>query len=84
MKCTCGGEMAAGFIPDFGHFATWVGCWLPGTPDTNKSMLDRMKTGAGVALDMKEARMLEAHRCDNCGMVQLYARQPVPTGFAPT
>ncbi len=83
MKCSCGGEMELGFIPDFGMFATWTTVWLPGEATTQKSVLDRLRTGAGVSTEVGEARMLEAHRCGSCGLVQLFALKQAPLGATP-
>ena len=83
MTCNCGGDMERGFIPDFGMLATWASVWIPGQPDTNKSWLERVKTGGGVSLESAQALALEAHRCADCGVVQLYALKPVPAGVAP-
>lgn len=82
-KCNCGGEMVQGFIPDFGSLAAWATVWLPGNPNLKKSFLERVKSGGGVSVDSSEALALEAHRCDQCGMVQLYANSPVAVGTSP-
>jgi hypothetical protein len=73
----------AGFIPDFGLLATWVSVWLPGEPSMHKSTLDKFKTGGGVATEVGDAKMVEAMRCNDCGMVQLFARKPAPVGASP-
>ena len=83
MKCNCGGEMTQGFVPDFGHMATWAAVWVPGQPEFKKSFLERMKSGAGVAVDSTEAMALEAHRCNQCGLIQLYANSPAVSGSIP-
>lgn len=83
MKCSCGGETTSGFIPDFGTLATWAAIWVPGTPDTNKPALERLRTGGGVSVDGQSALMVEAQRCNTCGLLQLFARQPAPHGATP-
>ncbi len=75
--------MTLGFIPDFGMFATWTTVWLPGEATTQKSVLDRLRTGAGVSTEVGEARMLEAHRCESCGLLQLFALKAAPVGATP-
>lgn len=82
-KCSCGGEMVQGFIPDFGSLAAWATIWVPGNPNLAKSFLERMKQGGGVSVDKDEALALEAHRCSQCGQVQLYANSPVVVGTNP-
>ncbi len=82
LKCSCGGSLEEGFIPDFGMFATWVSVWFPGEPSTLKGVLDRIKTGAGIATESKDAKMVEALRCQTCGKLDLYARMPPPFGAA--
>lgn len=83
MNCPCGGELTEGFIPDFGLLAVWTSCWVPGSPDTNKSWLDRLKTGGGVQMAGANALMVEAWRCQSCGLLQLYANRPAPEGTSP-
>lgn len=83
MKCPCGGEMQQGFIPDFGTAATWTAIWVPGQPDLRKSVRERIQTGAGVSVDRASALMLEAYRCEECGLIQLYARRQAPAGASP-
>jgi hypothetical protein len=75
--------MHPGFIPDFGTFATWMAVWMPGEPKFEKTVWEAFRTGGGVATDRSAARMIEAHCCAKCGMVQLYARKPVPAGAMP-
>ncbi len=82
-KCSCGGELVQGFIPDFGSLAAWATIWVPGHPSLAKSFLERMKQGGGVSVDKDEALALEAHRCSQCGQVQLYANAPVMVGTSP-
>lgn len=80
MKCSCGGETQIGFIPDFGTMVTFTAVWYPGEPTTQKSAMERFRTGAGVATERGEGLMLEAHRCNDCGAVQLFANNPPPPG----
>jgi len=82
-KCNCGGELEQGFIPDFGSLAAWATVWVPGNPNLKKSFLERVKSGGGVSVDGSEALALEAHRCNQCGMVQLFANSPVVVGTSP-
>lgn len=82
-KCNCGGDMVLGFIPDFGSLAAWATVWVPGSPSLKKSFLERMKSGGGVSVDGTEALALEAHRCDQCGQVQLFANSPAVVGTSP-
>lgn len=82
-KCQCGGETEAGFIPDFGMFAVWTAIWLPGEPNLDKGVWDRFRTGAGIGTEVPGARMLEAHRCRKCGLLQIYALQKPPEGMSP-
>jgi len=82
-KCACGGEMVQGFIPDFGQLAVWTSVWVAGKPDLKKSFFDRIKSGGGISLEDAEALTLEAHRCNDCGLVQLYANSPVVVGTSP-
>ena len=84
MTCIgCGGALEAGFIPDFGHGATWVAVWVSGTPDRKKGFWETLRTGAGVATAGSEVRTLEAHRCRKCGRVELYANQPAERAISP-
>lgn len=83
MKCSCGGETQPGFIPDFGTMATWSAVWCPGEPSTEKGALERLRTGAGVATEAGTGLMLEAHRCTECGAVQLFALKAPPQGTTP-
>ena len=63
-NCDCGGTMTAGFIPDFGHYATWVAVFMPGEAKFDKAVWDRLLTGAGADTDREKARMIEAFWCD--------------------
>lgn len=72
--------MVAGFIPDFGTLATWVSVWMPGEPKFDKSVWDTFRTGGGVSTQSDAAKMIEAHCCDKCGQLALYAIKPVPRG----
>jgi hypothetical protein len=79
--CNCGGQMMEGFIPDFSYVATWVAVWMPGEPSLQKGWLEKFRTGFhGVHTDSSAVRMVEALRCDRCGLLQLYSRKPVPEG----
>lgn len=78
--CGCGGKLVPGFIPDFGMMATWVSIWLPGEPKFDKTVWDRFRTGAGVATNSDAAKMIEAHRCETCGQLALFAVKAVPQG----
>jgi hypothetical protein len=80
MKCTaCGGALEDGFIPDTGTAQTWVAIWVAGSPTTNKSFWERVRSGGGVSLEGVEAKAIDARRCTGCGHVELYAtRAPEP------
>lgn len=83
MQCSCGDAMEAGFIPDFGVFATWVGIWMPGEPDQHKNLKQKITTGGGVVTDLAQARQIEAYRCQSCGRLELYARKHPEVGASP-
>ncbi len=74
MKCGCGGTLEEGFIPDFAHVASWSSVWIGGAPTTSKSLGQLIRTGAGVRVDGRPVKRIEAWRCEACGRLELYAR----------
>lgn len=63
---TCAIPMAEGFIPDHGFGASrLVGAWVEGAPEF--SFLGNAKVGD------RPQYVLQAFRCPECGLVQLYA-----------
>jgi hypothetical protein len=80
MKCSaCGGALEDGFIPDTGTAQTWAAVWIAGSPSTNKSFWETVRSGGGVRLEGLEAKAIDARRCTGCGHLELYAtRAPDP------
>ncbi|HVI02157.1 MAG TPA: hypothetical protein VM869_25765 [Enhygromyxa sp.] len=79
-KCAaCGGSLELGFIPDVGTAQSWLAIWVAGTPSTDKSFWERLRTGGGVSLEDVEAKVIDAKRCTSCGRLELFAtRAPEP------
>jgi len=76
-KCPkCKGEMAEGFMLDTANtsnpwgFNRWFSQvrWVHGKPEKSK--------GSGVKWKDKEAFLVAAYRCANCGFVEHYAVEP--------
>lgn len=80
-KCiACQGELEDGFLPDIGAAQTWVAIWVAGTPDTEASFIDRLRTGGGVKLDGVNAKAIDAKRCKSCGRLELFATRDPDKG----
>lgn len=60
----CGGEMKVGFLVDEGYGEKHVASWIEGQPERN---------WMGLKLKRKRKLPLAAHRCADCGFVDLYA-----------
>ena len=75
-QCTCGGAMTAGFIPDHADMAAvWVSVFVEGTPQARASFWEKLNKGHGVTNWADEAVWaVTAHRCNDCGRVELYAK----------
>lgn len=81
--CYCGGSLTEGFIPDVAEHATWVSVWVKGKPK-QKGMWEALNsTGAGVATPKSETLAIQAHRCDQCGLLHLFAHNPVQPSLNP-
>ena len=75
-KCSCGGSMTEGFIPDFGDMAaTWVSQFVAGAPKTRASAVAKFFRGHGAAgWDEGDAWAITAFRCESCGRLDLFAK----------
>ncbi len=75
-RCSCGGSMTEGFVPDFGDMAaTWVSMFVAGTPKSRASKMEKFFRGQGVAgWDEEDAWAISAFRCDACGRLELFAK----------
>jgi predicted RNA-binding Zn-ribbon protein involved in translation (DUF1610 family) len=65
----CGGRMAAGSVVDYRRNVAAAGEWVPG------EVVASAWTGA---LRNEERFVLSAYRCEDCGFLKLYARDPAP------
>ena len=75
MRCPCGGGLEEGFVPDFSQGASWTSVWIAGQPTTSKPLGQVLRTGAGVRVDGRDVKVIEAWRCGACGRLELYARR---------
>ena len=75
-RCSCGGAMVEGFIPDFGDMAaTWVSVFVAGTPKSRESAVAKFFRGHGVAgWDEEDAWAISAFRCESCGRLDLFVK----------
>ena len=69
----CNAEMEVGFIPDASFMGAWQTCWHRGPAEKASSVLDQLKSGAGIKYDRKEMVAITAHRCTECGFLKFYA-----------
>ena len=69
-ECTeCGGRMSAGSMVDYRRNVAAAGEWVPGEVTTS---------GWTGAIKNPERFVTSAYRCDACGFLKLYAREPAP------
>ncbi len=75
-KCTCGGALSVGFIPDHaGGAAIWSSMFVEGTPQARSSFWEKLRKGQGIAEWSEESVWaITAHRCTACGRLELYAK----------
>lgn len=71
----CSGPMEPGFVPTSkGGASMFPAAWHPGAPDADKSFWEKVTTGAeGAKIDPDQLVPILAHRCSECGLLQLYA-----------
>ena len=69
----CNATMESGFIPDASFMGVWQTCWHRGDAEQANTLLDQLKTGAGVKHDKKQMIPIVAFRCTNCGWLKFYA-----------
>ncbi len=82
-KCSCGGRLRLGFVPDFAERARYVSLFVGGRPQARKSLLAKMFKGFGIEdWDEDDVWMLSAYRCDACGRVEFFAVDPPISGVA--
>ena len=76
-KCPkCGAEMVEGFLLDHSHGAHVVAQWIEGKPEA--SVWQRF--WHRLNLRGRERRTLSAHRCTQCGLLELYASEAPSQG----
>lgn len=69
-ECTeCGGRMTAGSMVDYRRNVAAAGEWVAGEVATS---------GWTGAIKNPERFVTSAYRCDECGFLKLYARDPAP------
>lgn len=69
-ECTeCGGRMSAGSLVDYRRNVAAAGEWVPGEVTTS---------GWTGAIRNPERFVTAAYRCEECGFLKLYAREPAP------
>ena len=69
-ECTeCGGRMTAGSVVDFRRNVAAAGEWVPG---------EVMTSGWTGQIENESRFVMSAYRCDECGFLKLYAREPAP------
>jgi hypothetical protein len=65
----CGGRMTAGSMVDYRRNVATTGEWVPG------EVVSSMWTGA---IKNPDRFAVGAYRCEDCGCLKLYAREPAP------
>ena len=68
----CNGELELGFVPDVTMFKALQLSWHRGTPD-DKTFLEFLKYGPSVKYDRSQLLPIRAYRCQNCGLLRLFA-----------
>lgn len=76
----CNVELEPGFVPEAtagGFFAT---VWHPGEASQEKmTWLQKLASPGGVRYEHENVKEIEAHRCPQCGRLELFAhRSPEP------
>ena len=69
----CNAAMEVGFVPDASYMGVWQTCWHRGPAETASSVLDQLRSGAGIKYDRNEMVAITAHRCTQCGFLKFYA-----------
>jgi hypothetical protein len=74
--CRCGGTMKVGFLPDQADMAAiWVAVFVEGTPQARAGMWDKLTKGHGVVpWSDEEVWAIEGYRCQDCGRLELFAK----------
>jgi hypothetical protein len=69
-ECTeCGGRMTAGSMVDYRRDAAATGEWVSG---------DVVSSAWTGSIKNKERFVTSAFRCEDCGFLKIYAREPAP------
>ncbi|MCB9585649.1 MAG: hypothetical protein H6718_09635 [Polyangiaceae bacterium] len=78
-KCTaCGGELETGYIPDTGELVSpraslmWAAVWVKGIAKARRGFFAAMR-GGGIDVRGEQPLAIEAHRCTECGHLELFA-----------